>query len=384
MKTDKWKITAIVLAVMLVVSCICFAVALCRKENGGETGEARSRISEEEALSLWTDGARAKEELISYMRAITEENGPDYIPPARRIAVFDMDGTLCCETDPIYFDHMLFMHRVLNDPSYDATQQELEVANGILEYIHTGRYPEGMDTDHGVGVASSFAGMKLADFDAYVKAYRETPANGYDGMTKGQAFYKPMIQVVDYLQSNGFQVYIVSGTDRFIVRGLVGGTLDIPMNRIIGSDERVAATGQGDEDGLFYTFQACDELILAGDFVMKTLKMNKVAVIEREIGMQPVLSFGNSTGDFAMDEFVTSGNPYRSLAFQLCCDDTERENGNSEKAEKMRISCEEHGWIPISMKNDWKTIYGDGVTRKAVPDEEFSEETLARELAPAA
>ena len=48
MKTDKWKITAIVLAVMLVVSCICCAVARCRKENGGETGEARSRISFEE------------------------------------------------------------------------------------------------------------------------------------------------------------------------------------------------------------------------------------------------------------------------------------------------------------------------------------------------
>ncbi|MCR4764159.1 MAG: haloacid dehalogenase-like hydrolase [Lachnospiraceae bacterium] len=384
MKSDKWKITAIVLAALLVISCICLAAVLYQKGSDGKTGGSENRISAEEALSLWTEGARAKTELISYVQAITDERDPDYIPPARRIAVFDMDGTLCCETDPIYFDHMLFMHRVLNDPSYKATEEELEVADRIFDYINTGKYPEGMDTDHGAGVASSFAGMKLADFDAYVKAYRETPANGYDGMTKGQAFYKPMIQVVNYLQSNGFQVYIVSGTDRFIVRGLVDGTLDIPMNRIIGSDERVAATGQGDEDGLSYTFRAGDELILAGDFMMKTLKMNKVAVIEREIGMQPVLSFGNSSGDFAMDEFVTSGNPYRSLAFQLCCDDTERENGSAEKAEKMRTSCEEHGWIPISMKNDWKTIYGDGVTRKAVPDVEFSEEALEQELSPAA
>ena len=24
--------------------------------------------------------------------------------------------------------------------------------------------------------------------------------------------------------------------------------------------------------------------------------------------------------------------------------------------------CEEFDWVPISMKNDWTTIYGDGVT----------------------
>ena len=59
-----------------------------------------------------------------------------------------------------------------------------------------------------------------------------------------------------------------------------------------------------------------------------------------------------------------------------CCDDLERENGNVEKAEKMAQSCEENGYIPVSMKNDWKTIDGDGVTRKSVPDVEFEQETL--------
>jgi hypothetical protein len=99
--------------------------------------------------------------------------------------------------------------------------------------------------------------------------------------------------------------------------------------------------------------------------------MNKVSAIHREIGIQPVLSFGNTSGDFAMDMYTISNNPYKSLAFQLCCDDLERENGNIDKAEKMAQSCEEYGFIPISMKNDWKTIYGDGVTKKSVPDVEF-------------
>ena len=45
----------------------------------------------------------AKEELQNYMAMITKE-GEDYIPSEDRIAVFDLDGTLFCETDPNYFD----------------------------------------------------------------------------------------------------------------------------------------------------------------------------------------------------------------------------------------------------------------------------------------
>lgn len=371
-----WKLTALGALLLLGITCVIFAVALSRNEALTAESPDNPQISGEEALSLWNDEARAKTELISYMEAITDENNPDYIPPERRIAVFDMDGTLCCETDPIYFDHMLYMHRVLNDPAYKATEEELATADKVFEYIDTGKYPDGLDVEHGKGVASSFAGMTLKDFDLYVKEYRDTPTAGYDGMTKGEAFYKPMIQVVDYLNANDFTVYVVSGTDAFIARGLIDGTLNIPMNQIIGSDERVAATGQGDEDGLTYTYQSDDEVILAGDFIVKTLKMNKVSSIVREIGLQPVLSFGNTSGDFAMATYTISNNPYRSLAFQLCCDDLERENGNLEKAEKMVQSCEENGYIPVSMKNDWKTIYGDGVTRKSVPDVEFEEEAL--------
>ena len=48
----------------------------------------------------------------------------------------------------------------------------------------------------------------------------------------------------------------------------------------------------------------------------------------------------------------------------LCCDDTERENGNIEKADKMRTNCEENGYTAVSMKNDWTTIYGENVSRK--------------------
>ena len=39
-------------------------------------------------------------------------------------------------------------------------------------------------------------------------------------------------------------------------------------------------------------------------------------------------------------------------------------SGNMEKADKMRESCDENGWTAVSMKDDWTTIYGDGVTKE--------------------
>ena len=65
-----------------------------------------------------------------------------------------------------------------------------------------------------------------------------------------------------------------------------------------------------------------------------------------------------------MANYVINKNKYPSLAFMVCCDDTTRERGNLEKANEMKENCKKFGWIPISMKNDWKTIYGAGVTKK--------------------
>ena len=146
-------------------------------------------------------------------------------------------------------------------------------------------------------------------------------------------------------------------------RGLAEGVIDIPLSQMIGSDENLVASGQGDKDGLDYTFTKDDKVITGGEFLIKNLKMNKVSVIEQEIGVQPVLCFGNSSGDAAMANFTINNNKYKSAAYMLCCDDTERENGNVEKADKMRKSCEENGYTAISMKNDWTTIYGDSVTK---------------------
>lgn len=369
-----WKISSAVLAVALVSVSCTWAITANSSHTALPAGDTSvtasvvsetSQVKETDVLSLWTENAPLKSELTAYMKTITDESSADFIPVENRIAVFDMDGTLCCETDPGYFDHKLLYHRVVEDADYKdkASDEERETAEIIKTYFETGEYPSGLDVKHGTAVATAFKGMTTEEFDAYVKAYRNEPMESYTNMTNGQAFYKPMLEVVDYLQANDFKVYIVSGTDRLITRGLAEGVIDIPLSQMIGSDENLVASGQGDKDGLDYTFGKDDKVITGGEFLIKNLKMNKVSVIEQEIGVQPVLCFGNSSGDAAMANFTINNNKYKSAAYMLCCDDTERENGNVEKADKMRKTCEENGYTAVSMKNDWKTIYGDSVTK---------------------
>ena len=358
-----WRTVAIIaICLCLVVSSLWIAGVSLKKAPSSQEPAVDSN-----PLSLWTENAEAKTALVSYMATITDEKSPDFIPVDHRIAVFDLDGTLFCETDPNYFDYTLLVHRVLEDPDYidKASDFEKETAHKIVDQNLNGTSFTGLEVDHGQCIASSFAGMTPEEFNAYIQEFKKLPMPSYDGMLRGEGWYKPMLQVVEYLQANNFTVYIVSGTDRFIVRGIVDNSpLNVPMGQIIGSDETLVSTNQGDEDGLNYVFDENDQLVLGGEFLIKNLKMNKVSVIAQEIGVQPVLSFGNSTGDSSMAEYVTSNNQYKSLAFMLCCDDLEREIGNTEKADKMFALCEEFDWVPISMKNDWTTIYGEGITKK--------------------
>ncbi len=368
-----WKIISAVLAVALIAVCCTWGFTAkngqAAPSNGNTSVTEAVSASENknavaDALSLWTESAPLKSELTSYMAAITSESSADFIPVENRIAVFDMDGTLCCETDPGYFDHKLLYHRVMEDPDYKdkASEEEKATAEECKEYFDSGSYPEDLTIKHGKAVASAFKGMTISEFYAYIDNYKNSPMESYTGMTNGEAFYKPMLQVIDYLQANDFTVYVVSGTDRIITRALCNGVIDIPYSQMIGSDETLVATNQGDTDGLDYTFSHDDKLITGGEFIIKNLKMNKVSVIEQEIGKQPVLCFGNSSGDAAMANYTITNNQYKSGAYLLCCDDLERENGNTKKADKMRASCEENGWTAVSMKDDWTTIYGDGVT----------------------
>jgi len=156
---------------------------------------------------------------------------------------------------------------------------------------------------------------------------------------------------------------VISGTERYTMRPLTA-VLRLPPAQIIGSDNTITASGQGGKDGLDYVFVKGDKLLLGGANIVKNLQMNKVSIISREIGKQPVLAFGNTMSDASMLNYTISGNQYKALAFMLLCDDLVREYGNKKKADQMLRNCKKYGWIPVSMRDDWKTIYGTNVTRK--------------------
>ena len=369
-----WKgISGFIITILLFVAIVLLIIGIKKVDPpilkvlfSSKPQSQQAAVIKGNALDLWNDSAGSKTALISFVEDVTKEGSPDFIPVENRIAVFDMDGTFLNETDPYYYDFCLLKYRVLDDPTYKdkASYFERSVAEDIKAYMEGDKSKEVSMTDHGKAVAMAFAGMTIEEFENYIAEFKKQPMPGYNNMTRGEGFYKPMLQVFDYLQANGFKVYVVSGTDRFIVRGILKDSVSIPRNQIIGSDVTLVASNQGTTDGLDYTFTDKDKVVLGGNFIIKDLKMNKVTAIVQEIGIQPVLSFGNSTGDAAMAEYTTTNNKYKSLAFMICCDDLERENGNVEKADQMEQLCQQYGWIPVSMKNDWKTIYGEGVTRK--------------------
>ena len=47
-------------------------------------------------LPSWRD-TPTKQAILEFVAAVTTENGSDYVPPTKRIAAFDNDGTLLCE-----------------------------------------------------------------------------------------------------------------------------------------------------------------------------------------------------------------------------------------------------------------------------------------------
>jgi phosphoglycolate phosphatase-like HAD superfamily hydrolase len=315
---------------------------------------------EKEFLTLWNE-VESKNILINYIKDITNEKSINYAPKEDRIAVFDFDGTLFQETDPMYTDYKIYMHRVLDDPDYNATDEQIQLANELKELAKNGEMPK-LNATHAVLNAQIYANMEIEEIYDYTKKYVNQPADGYDNMKRGDAFYKPMLEVIDYLQENDFIVYVVTGTDGFTARALIEGHINIPKSQIIGTEARIISNKQNDKDGYEYIFTREDKLIFKGELIAKNLNMNKVYYIMREIGKKPILAFGNSGSDTSMAELALQNK--NGKAFMVLCDDIIRERGDTVKAESFKETCNENGWITISMKNDWKTIYGDDVKKK--------------------
>ena len=313
--------------------------------------------------TYWAKDSNAAKSLREYVTKVTNPNDKEnFIPEKDRIAVFDMDGTLVCETYFTYYDTMMFIEYCLNDHKESVSDELRQVAEAIKPgYV--------ADETLARNFAKAYAGMTMEEFYNYAVEFGKKKTDSFNNMRYIDNFYLPMVEVVKYLYENKFTIYVISGTERTTSRAIV---MNSPIkdyvspNHIIGTDFEVKQKGHETESSnMNFKYANGDELVLTGGFIQKNLNGNKSIYIQREIGQRPVLAFGNSGSDTSMMNYtIDSRNKYLSQAYMVIADDGEREWGKQDFTKKSEEYIAQ-GYIPISMKNDFTEIYDKSITKAA-------------------
>lgn len=311
--------------------------------------------------TYWSANSEPAEKLRNYVSKVTNENDKtNFIPKKDRIAVFDMDGTLTCETFFTYYDTMMFIDYCLKDYPDKVSDELKEVAKGIAPgYV--------ADENLARNFAKAYAGMTIQELYDYAVEFGKRYPISFKNMRYIDGFYLPMVEVVKYLYDNDFTIYVVSGTERTTTRAIVANSPIseyVSPNHVIGTEFEVKEKGHEDESSnMNYKYADGDELVYTGGFIQKNLNANKSIYIEREIGKRPVLAFGNSGSDTSMMNYaLDKRNPYPAEAYMIVADDSVREWG-TQNWDKKSAEYKEQGYTPISMKNDFKQIYKDGIEK---------------------
>lgn len=128
-------------------------------------------------------------------------NGKEkYVPKEDRVAVFDLDGTLFQETDPTYDDWKLFYYRVYNDSTFKPTEEQKQIADDILKSAKENVMPDDLNIRIAQTYTQLFNSMSLEEYQQYIRDFVSKPAEGYENLKRGDAFYKPMLELIEYLQ----------------------------------------------------------------------------------------------------------------------------------------------------------------------------------------
>ncbi len=315
-----------------------------------------------ETIPYWKANSPTMTSLVAYVAEVTNEKDAGFVPPEQRIAVFDLDGTLYGELFPTYFDECLLLHRLLHDETYEATAEDRAWAQAAEDALFSGEPEPDSPRSSAQMAAEAFRGFTVEEYRAYVRAFMDEPAAGFEGMTYGEGFYLPMVALVRYLSEHGFTVFISSGSERSLARELIRDALGqwIPADRVIGSSFSLIASGQGNKEGRKYTYAPDDEVLMEGNLVQKNQRTNKVFTIVDEIGVPPLLVFGNSSGDVSMAQYALQ---HGGRAYMLLYDDTERDYGDLDTAADFAETCRALGFETVSMRDEFETIYKDGVIK---------------------
>ena len=339
----------ITLFLTLVLSCGVLTACGTKPEAAGIDG--------------WAADSPAMQSITAFVTDSADEKSAGFIPKADRIAVFDMDGTLYGERFPTYFNDWLFIQRALYDDSYEAPEELRDFARAWEDKVLRGIPIEDFDAKERALGPQLYEGLTPEAYAEVVRKFKALPVRGFEGMTYGEAYFQPMVSLVKYLYDYDYTVYIVSATYRDAVRVMTEGVLDeyIPYDHVIGTDLLYVASEDEAENSMFYELTPQDDLVIAGELFLKNQKTNKAVLIQQEIGRMPVLAFGNSTGDFSMATYTLQNEKYSGRAYMLLCDDTERDYGDPDAAASFKAKCDANGFYTVSMKNEFVSLYPDGV-----------------------
>ena len=308
-----------------------------------------------DALASWNEGP-AKQAIVDFVKATTDQSSPNFVPPEERLATFDQDGTLWVE-HPMYSQVVYCLDRV---PALVKAKPELANVEPFKTVMSGDREAIAKLTTHDLEkiLFATLTGMTVDVFseeaEKWIAAAKDTRwKRPYTELT-----YQPMQEVLSYLRANGFKTYIVTGGGQDFVRVYSQRVYGIPPEQVVGT----AA-------GTTYSYDADGKPILTKDpkLLLNDNDAGKPEGIHLMIGRRPYAAFGNSTGDQQMLEYTGAGDGLR-LKMLVLHDDAEREYayGPAQGLPDAKVGtftqalydeAKRDGWTVISMKNDWKTIF---------------------------
>jgi phosphoserine phosphatase len=314
-------------------------------------GWGAARAQSADTLPSWNDGP-ATAAIVEFVASVTADGGADYVPPEERIAVFDNDGTLWVE-QPYYTQLAFALDRIRalppEHPEWATTQPFKAVLENDLEALKASGIEGVVEL-----VMASHAGMTTDEFEAIVEDWIAAAEHPRFELPYTELVYQPMLELLNYLQANGFETYIVSGGGIEFMRPWAEQAYGIPPEEVIGSSITTEFELRDGAPGLVRQPEI--------DFIDD--KAGKPVGIHRFIGRRPIAAFGNSDGDLQMLQWTTAGAG-RRLGLIVHHDDAEREYAYDRDSHVGHLDqaldqAEAWGWVVVSMKSDWNTVFQGG------------------------
>ena len=306
-------------------------------------------MSAPEPLASWNDGP-TKDAVLDFVERVTA----DGVPPSERVAVFDNDGTLWCEKPlPIQADFIL--RRLYEMAEADPALREKQPWKAAYErdYAWLGQvmveHYAGDDTNVRTllgGVIAAHAGISVDDFERQADTFLRSAQHPTLGRGYLACAYAPMVELLRYLDANGFSNYIASGGGRDFMRPISDEMYGIPRDRVIGSS--TALDYAADDSG--GSIMRKPEADVLDDGPEKPVR------IWSRTGRRPLLAAGNSNGDIPMLDFTQHADK-PTLRLLVLHDDAEREFDYTAGAEASLERAQAEGWTVVSIKNDWSTVF---------------------------